>query len=345
MISSSHRDIVLYGAGNFGIKVLNHLTLKKEQVKCFVDETPDKIGSKILGTPVLSLKEAVATYIDAVWIICIFQPSVNLTRKYQEFKDLGIKDIVISTEFISSNKDFVDRLFFPTSKVSKNDEMIVCDDLSKIIYANFLTLCNTGRSDENLVTPPFDNELLQSVPHNKIYDLGAFDGDSHQQLSKLYHVSYAAYEPDLINFKKLQKYKNDIDDPRFIIFNKAVGPETGLVAFSQDGTMGSKIIAYESQHKGNASECVSLKSILDVETVNSAIIKMDIEGVELKTILSSIEEIKQKSPVLIISAYHNQNDLEQLYSELSNLQIYDFYIRQHGFNGMDLMLYCLPRKL
>ena len=344
MNNLSQRDIILYGAGNFGVKVYNYLKSKRKRIKCFVDETPEKIGSKILDTQVLSLNEAVIKYADAVWIICIFQPNVKLVNKYQKFENLGIKDIMLSTEFISMHNDFSDRMYFPNRKISKNNELIFSDEASNTIYDNFIKLCNTGRSNEELVTSPFDEILLTTVSYSIIYDLGAYDGDSHCNLSKLNHLSYTAYEPDFINFRKLQEYQNEKNDPRLIIINKAVGPYEGTVAFSQDGTMGSKVIEYTSPKVGYSTECISLNSILEMDASENAIVKMDIEGFELETILSAIKKIKQKAPVLIISVYHSSDDLEQIYRVLCNLQMYNFYLRQHGFNGMDLMLYCLPKK-
>lgn len=63
------------------------------------------------------------------------------------------------------------------------------------------------------------------------------------------------------------------------------------------------------------------------------IIKMDIEGAEFKAIEGAKKHIKNDSPTLLISIYHDFNDLIRIPKLIKSInKDYNFYLRYYGGN-------------
>ena len=74
-------------------------------------------------------------------------------------------------------------------------------------------------------------------------------------------------------------------------------------------------------------------------------IKMDIEGAEQRALMGAREHIKKDKPTLLISVYHNFEDLykiPRMIMEMNNN--YEFYLRYNG-KGLfptEITLICIP---
>ena len=76
------------------------------------------------------------------------------------------------------------------------------------------------------------------------------------------------------------------------------------------------------------------------------LIKMDIEGCEERALMGAIGHIKNDTPILLISVYHNHNDLWKLpkliYSVNDN---YQFFLRYFGnrYYPTEIVLIAIPK--
>ena len=76
-------------------------------------------------------------------------------------------------------------------------------------------------------------------------------------------------------------------------------------------------------------------------------IKMDIEGGETKAIIGCSKHIKEDNPKLLISVYHNYEDLwkiPRMIEEINNN--YNFYLRCYGTElfPTEIILYAIPKE-
>jgi len=72
-------------------------------------------------------------------------------------------------------------------------------------------------------------------------------------------------------------------------------------------------------------------------------IKLDIEGFEKKALQGAAMLIKRCRPVLALSLYHKPADLWELPTLLFDLCAnYNYYVRQHGCNSFECILYAIP---
>jgi hypothetical protein len=75
------------------------------------------------------------------------------------------------------------------------------------------------------------------------------------------------------------------------------------------------------------------------------LIKMDIEGSELAALYGARHLIAESRPSLAISVYHKPDHLWRiplLLASWPELGGYRYYLRSHGFNGFDAVLYASP---
>jgi len=72
-------------------------------------------------------------------------------------------------------------------------------------------------------------------------------------------------------------------------------------------------------------------------------IKMDIEGAEPQALRGARRLIETNRPALAVCVYHRAAHLWQIVLELHSWRLdYDFFLRAHGFNGFDWVLYARP---
>ena len=74
-------------------------------------------------------------------------------------------------------------------------------------------------------------------------------------------------------------------------------------------------------------------------------IKMDIEGAELDALEGASDIIKNNSPVLAVSVYHQIDHLWRILSLINDIKDdYAFFFRPHAAGGWDYILYAVPQN-
>jgi len=78
-------------------------------------------------------------------------------------------------------------------------------------------------------------------------------------------------------------------------------------------------------------------------------IKMDVEGSEKESLSGARETIRKDHPVLAVSVYHKIEDLYEIPRMIEDIVGgleggYAYYLRYHGANLYDVVLYAVPKK-
>lgn len=188
----------------------------------------------------------------------------------------------------------------------------------------------------------FDLNLIPKLKENVFVDVGAYVGDT-----VLDYVE--SYGKD--SFQKIYCYEicqENIDKMKINLKNfdiieikrKAVSDKKGKLKFDLDNDISSNHIS-----PGGKIEVEGIALDEDVKEKIS-MVKMDIEGSEMKALAGMKEHIKNDTPILLISVYHNNTDLVEIPKYIRSLNgNYDYYLRYYGgcVYATEIVLFALPK--
>lgn len=176
----------------------------------------------------------------------------------------------------------------------------------------------------------FDLDIIKSNKDEVIVDLGAYTGDT-----ILDYINYYGTE----NYKKIYCY--EITDEIFKILQNNLYhyPNINYQKKAVTDQIGKMYLHKNSvDHSANMIDKTGEIEI-DTTTIDEDIkevitlIKMDIEGSEQKALIGCEKHIKNDHPKLLISVYHNHEDLWKIPKMIENMcPGYKFYLRYYGNN-------------
>ena len=172
----------------------------------------------------------------------------------------------------------------------------------------------------------FDLDLLAC--HDEVFvDVGAYIGDTildfiHSYGENGYQKIYA-YEMTKESCNTLKENLKNYSNIKVV--EKAVSSQSEILSMCSNATSSSANTITED---GIKVEAVSLdEDIKDKITL----IKMDIEGYEKKALLGCTKHIQEDHPKLLISVYHNHEDLWKIARMIDEIcPGYQFYLRFYG---------------
>ncbi|RXR02655.1 FkbM family methyltransferase [Pseudoxanthomonas composti] len=186
-----------------------------------------------------------------------------------------------------------------------------------------------------------DSSTFQLGQREHFCDGGAFQGPIVRKFldaSGHHYESITAFEPDGINFQKLQDIAGAAALPlrNFKAINKALSNEHATLRFKETGTVSSHV----SPDGGISVPTTRLDDELDKLTL----LKLDIEGFEAKALEGASRLIHAQRPRMAICVYHYAHDLLDVMAQLDKVvEGYHFRLRQHSpAYYYDLVLYASP---
>lgn len=200
----------------------------------------------------------------------------------------------------------------------------------------------TSTSLERNYDQYWDLDIVKPTPEEVIVDIGAYTGDSILTYIKNYGIDnykkIYAYEitPESIELlKNNTRYYSNIE-----IKKKAVVdyPKKVFMNMNKEGSSANQVT--------EEGEEILVGVSIDEDIEESiSIIKMDIEGGETKAILGCSKHIREDSPKLLISVYHNYEDLWKIPRMIDEInKNYNFYLRCYGTElfPTEIILYAIP---
>lgn len=187
----------------------------------------------------------------------------------------------------------------------------------------------TAKTKEYLFDDYFDLDLVKCNSDEVIVDLGAYTGDTvlsyiHSYGEKSYKKIYC-YEITPGTFEVLKE--NLKNYPNIECRQKGIGDEITTMTISNNEECSSANTLKEDEN-GNI-----LVTTLDQDIEEPiTLIKADIEGFEQKAIKGCVDHIKKDHPKLLISVYHNNEDLWKLAKMIYEIHDdYKFYLRYNSY--------------
>ena len=190
----------------------------------------------------------------------------------------------------------------------------------------------------------WDLDIIKPTEEEVIVDIGAYTGDSIISYIENYGIKkykkIYAYEitPESIELlKNNTRYYKNIEIRKNAVLDR---PQKVYMSINEEGSSANQI----SEVGEEILEGVSIDTNL---SDNISMIKMDIEGSEIKAIIGCQKHIKSKSPKLLLSVYHNHEDLWKIPRVVDDINPnYEFYLRCYGGEifPTEIILYAIEKQ-
>jgi FkbM family methyltransferase len=351
------KPVVLYGSGGLGRIILKGLQSLGRPPVAFADKKISGSCGWVDDVPVFSPAEAAERYgNEAVFVVSIWNAQTDhqyaVTR--DQLRRLGASRIAPALALFWKHPE----TFLPYYCLDVPERVLAAQDDIRCITKELAD----GASRDVLVRqlrwrlqmdfealscpvsgpPYFQLDLLKPRQDELFVDCGAYDGDTLRVFRSRMECNEArtiAIEPDPSSYARLETYVATLPADvraRALTLNVAVGRKRGKLRFDSSGLASS-----HASHTGTIEvDCLSLDDILESET--PTLIKMDLEGAELDSLLGGETAIRRAQPSMAICVYHRPDHLWSIPLLLRRmLPNHTLHLRPHGYEGWDLVCYAI----
>ena len=204
-------------------------------------------------------------------------------------------------------------------------------DMGKITYS----LCSSQYFEKNIMESPCDGGIF--------VDGGCFDCSTDREFIRWCSGNYQkiyAFEPDAENYEKCLEKSRKEQIKNIELYNKGLWNDEVELSFEQTGGQGSKIGSEGNKEDLVTISTISLDAVLTEREVS--MIKLDVEGAELKALQGAEKTILQCRPKLAVCIYHKPEDIVEIPAYLLSLHSdYKFYIRHYQMSANETVLYAI----
>ncbi len=342
-LASASKNIVIYGMGNGADKIISVCDSYGIEISDFFASDGFVRGQIFHGKRVMSFTEIKEKYgADNIIVLVAFASSLpdvmQAIAKVAEECETYIPDVpvrgsnVFCDAFEKEHKEKIEKAY-----------SLLSDERSKEVYRGVIEFRRSGKLD--ILTSTANDraevmsELLDFNRYRVAADIGAYNGDTAEELTKLCpHIErIIALEPDRRNFRKLATYAES--EPRVIPVNAAAWNENTTLIFDDSGNRNAGLDDGNSRRRAEV-DAVALDTLLK-EKVDY--IKYDVEGAEKEAIEGTSETIRKYYPDLLISVYHRTEDLHELILQIHSIAPeYKLYLRRYPYiPAWDLNLFAI----
>ena len=189
---------------------------------------------------------------------------------------------------------------------------------------------NLNKVREEVYNHYFDLDIIKCNENEVIADLGAYTGDTILDYFKNYGVNYKSIYCFEITDNTFEILKNNLKYYKNINFIKKAISDKEETLYLNENNIDASANKVIEEKTNNKIETTTLDNNIKEKLT---LIKMDIEGYEQKALLGAEKHIKNNHPKLLISVYHNHEDLWKIPMIIKNMNdSYKLYLRYYGGN-------------
>ena len=313
------KPVMIYGMGNGAEKIISTLNTYQITVSEIFASDEFVRGHSFLGYKVLKYSEVCEKYDDFNVVLAF---ATHLENVIENIKKINSEHKVFAPDVPVAGGGLFTREYVK----EHNDDFDfvyehLADEKSKKDYIDILNFKVSGKVDY-LLNSFCDKEsiyrnILKLNDSESIVDLGAYDGDTIREFTAYTKGKYnkiIALEPDAKSYKKL--IKNTAEMKNLETYNMGAWNEKDTLIFAKEQSRNSHISASGVPVKVTDIDCPV------------TMIKMDIEGSEMKALDGAKRIIKTYLPKLYVCAYHRNEDLFALGKKILSLNDkYKLYFR------------------
>jgi FkbM family methyltransferase len=329
------KSLFVYGTGKAAVSFIELAKSSDFEIDGFIETSPNR--KSFIDLPIFSLEEFDAKEDCLIVVASMFYREIEK----EIYKKNISAEILFYIDYIQNNDCFApcDEQINEIQKI----KTILADNESAGVLENIIEYRNTldRRLLEQIFSPNqyFPSEIKDLIDYSNFYDVGAFNGDTIEAVSKN-NVSckkLLAFEPDIENFRKIDPGKRY--DFELTLINKAVGEKDGLMGFNSTSSGYSSSI--QNTLSENKVEVVKLDNFVNEKNYPTCL-KVDTEGHDLQVLKGSYEVIKRYRPNLMVSIYHSPVHLYQIPSWIKeNFPDYQIFVRHHRDSLYETICYAI----
>lgn len=323
------KPTVIYGMGDAAERIIKILQENRIEPDDIFASDEFVRGHSFLGKKVLKYSQICEKYEDFNIVLAF---ATHIPDVLNRIKQMNTEHSVFAPDIpVAGNGLFTGKYFEEHRADFQQVYDRLADDESKKAYENVLKFKISGKVDYLYSCNEYDKgkiykDILKLKSDETIIDCGAYDGDTIREFTastggKYNHIY--ALEPDGKNFKKLCRNTNGMQG--IFLYNAGAWCKNETLFFEKKAGRNSKLSSV-----GEPTEFKAIDDLINDDSVS--LIKMDIEGAELKALCGCEKTIKCCKPKLYICAYHRNEDMFALPQKIWELnKDYKVYFRHSAY--------------
>ena len=327
-LKKSEKPVVVYGMGNAAERIIKILDENGISVADIFASDEFVRGHSFLGYKVLKYSEVCEKYDDFNVVLAF---ATHIKEVLDRIENINKEHTVFAPDIpVAGGGLFTREYFEKNRKRFENIYNLIADEESKRVYQNVISFKISGKVDYLYKCNEYDknkiySEILKLTDNETIVDAGAYDGDTIREFTGFtggkYNKIYAL-EPDAKNFKKLTRNTEGMQGVE--LYNMGAWNKKDTLIFEGKAGRNSKL--------SSSGTPVAVSDIDSIVKEKVTLIKMDIEGSELKALEGGEKTIKAYSPKLYICAYHRNSDMFELCEKILEYnKNYKIYFRHSAY--------------
>ena len=331
---------IVFGAGGSGTHAIRVLQSFGITIVCVCDNDRQRQGGLISGIPIIAPEQL--RYYQNTIVFVASDWGMDIGRQLQQ---LGVKYFYLgfAFDFERWKKHYVPEQILGAAEQIEAAYALMSDESSRATYRALLKYRLTLDSEFFIPAefPQYYHPLVSLERGDVILDGGTWSGDSALEFSHGLDKNCTIYsfEPEADNYQRLlvtieaEKLNSVVVPCQFGMWK-----ETTTLSFT---TALENSMQYHVSDSGDKKIAVtSIDDFSRERGLKVDVIKMDIEGSEVNALAGAAETLMRDRPRLIISAYHEPDDMWQVPLMIHAINPdYRCYFAHHRQSPFDYVLY------
>ena len=354
-LSRSDGTVVVFGAGRLGRLCGRALQRGGVPLRAFCDGNAQRQGVVQDGVEIISPAEAARRFPQALFVVAIWTGTARETmlERLAYLQQLGCAHVTSYAALVWAHGaeeapfhsfDLPTRTLAAAAPLRELAARLADDASRRVLW---VALRQRLRGIFDATAPAaeqyFPGDIVLLSEDEVFVDGGAFDGDTLADFvgrveGRFAH--YHAFEPDAVNRARLMARVQGLPTgvrEKITIHPVALHAESATLSFTDQGG--------PTSHLGTGGNTSVRGERLDTMLADQRLsfLKLDVEGAELSALAGAKASLTQHRPQVAACVYHEPNDLWEIPQLLAALLPNSrFYLRQHGFDGWEMVSYVIP---
>ncbi|MEI8088761.1 MAG: FkbM family methyltransferase [Opitutaceae bacterium] len=356
-LSRTDGTVVVFGAGRLGRLCARALQRGGVPLRAFCDGNAQRQGVIQDGVAIIAPVEAARRFPQALFVVAIWTGTARETmvERLAYLQQLGCAHVTSYAPLVwahGAEEAPFHSFDLPTRTLAAAAPLRelaarLADDASRRVLWVALRQRLLGIFDATAPAAEqyFPGDIVRLTEDEVFVDGGAFDGDTLADFvgrvgERFAH--YHAFEPDAANRARLMGRVQGLPAAvraKITIHPIALHAESSTLSFTDQGGPTSHLGT-----GGNISvRGERLDAILAAQRLS--FLKLDVEGAERASLAGAKASLTQHRPQVAACVYHEPSDLWEIPQLLAALLPNSrFYLRPHGFDGWETVVYVVPQK-